>query len=107
MKKPVVLLCAGIAAVGLLILIPSTYYAVSYGSGNLEAGNFHRCRYWTERDETTGKMVKRWETNWALTESTESSTLAHVETWLVGIVLVVLRGAIWVGEHYYRPKGHF
>lgn len=106
-NKPVLLLCAGIAAFGLLILVFSAYYSLAYGRGNLEAGNFHRCRYWTEWDEATGKHVKRWETNWALTDSTEGSTLAHVDTWVVGIVLVVLGVAIWVGDYHYRPKGHF
>ena len=104
MNTPLTIVCAGIAGIGLLILSVCLYCALAYGHGNFEAGNFHRCTYWSERDETTGRPVKRWDTNWELTESTEGSPLYRIDMWFIGLGFVVVGAAIWVGERSTRHK---
>lgn len=104
MKKPITTICLGISGVGGLILVAWFYYALAYGHGDFEAGNFHRCQYWSERDSASGKLVKRWERNWELTESTEGSPVYNIDIWLVGIGLVFLGGAIWTVDWAYSPK---
>jgi hypothetical protein len=98
MNKPVTFICTCIAGVGLLILGAYCYYGFAYGHGDMEAGNFHRCVYQSERDSTTGKTVKRWETDWERLEGTETSPLARIDMWFIGLGFVVLGAAIWVGE---------
>jgi hypothetical protein len=74
----------------------------------MEAGNFHRCVYQSERDSTTGKTVKRWDTDWERIEGTEASPLAkmlaEIDMWFIGLGFVVLGAAIWVGERTGRRK---
>lgn len=104
MKKPITFICLGISGIGGLILSVWLYYVLTYGHGDFEAGNFHRCQYWSERDPASGKLVKRWERNWELTESTEGSPLFNIDIWLVGIGFVVLGAAIWVADWACRTK---
>lgn len=101
MNKPVGFICACIAALGLLVLGRCAYCAIAYGNGNLEAGNFHRCSYWTERDPATGAVGRHWDTDWALVSGTEQSAVAQaLDMWFVGIGLLALGGSVFVWEHY-------
>ncbi len=97
-NKPVAFICGCIAGIGLMILGVGAYYTLLYGHGNLEAGNFHRCNYWSERDPETGRTERCWETKWELTESTEGSAIYHIDTWVYGIAFVVLGASIFVVE---------
>jgi hypothetical protein len=90
------------AGVGLMLLGSYFYYALAYG--NFEAGNYHRCRYWLERDSATGRLVKQWERNWELTESPEGYSFYDIDVWLISTRLLVLSAGIWVGERSGRHK---
>lgn len=106
LNKPVTIICGAMAGAGLALLGTYFYYAVAYG--NFEAGNYHRCRYWSERDAATDKLVKRWERNWELTESPEGSPFYHtvydIDVWLISTGLLFLSAGIWVGEWSVRHK---
>ncbi len=106
MNKPVCFICACITGLGLLVLGRCAYYAVAYGHGNPEAGNFHRCYYWTERDPNTGTATRHWDTDWRLVSGAEYSYVADVfETWLVGLGLLLLGSSLFVVGHY-ASRGH-
>ena len=96
MGKPITIVCAALAGLGLLLLGSYSYYALSYG--DFEAGNYHRCRYWVEPDITAGKVVRRWEQKWELMESTEGFLFFQVDVWLIGTGLLFLSAGIWVSE---------
>jgi hypothetical protein len=99
MNKPVAFLCSCIAGVGLLILSRSVYCTVVYGHGDLEAGNFHRCVYTTEKDQKTGVLRRDWDTRWDLVSSTEGSIVAQIlDMWFVGIGFLVLGAGIYAVE---------
>ena len=96
MNRPLAFICLCIAAVGVLILGHCTFRTVVYGRGDMEAGNFHRCIYWTEQDAATGKVRRCWDTNWNMVSGTEASSLAQVlDMWFVGISFFVAGGAIY------------
>ncbi|HOX03403.1 MAG TPA: hypothetical protein P5555_14095 [Candidatus Paceibacterota bacterium] len=101
MNKPVTFICVCIAGLGLLVLGRCAYCAIVYGHGDLEAGNFHRCIYWTERDPVSGAVIRCWDTDWALVSGTEQSAVAQVlDMWFVGLGLLVLGGSVFAVEHY-------
>jgi hypothetical protein len=98
-NKPLALLCAAVAAAGLLILTTAGYHAIVYGHGNLEAGNFHRCVYSAERDPVTGSVHRDWDTRWDLVSGTESSMLAQgLDMWFLGIGLLVAGAGIYAAD---------
>jgi hypothetical protein len=99
MNRPLAFICLCIIAVGVLTLGRCTFLTVVYGHGNMEAGNFHRCVYWTERDAATGKLSRCWDTDWRLVSGTEGSPLAQaLDIWFIGIAFVVAGAAIYVIE---------
>ncbi len=104
MNKSISFVCGGIALTGVLVLIAYLYYALAYGHGDFEAGNFHRCQYWSERDLASGRLVKRWERKWELTESTEGSPIFNIDIWLVGFGFVILGASIWLADWASRTK---
>ena len=99
MNKPVALICAAISVSGLLILCTCTYFALVYGHGDPEAGNFHRCVYTSERDPQTGLIRRDWDTRWELVSSTDGSALAAtIDMWFLGLFLSVLGPGIYALE---------
>ena len=95
MNRPVSFICACIAGLGIVILARSTFLTVVYGHGNMEAGNFNRCRYSTTRDAQTGHLVREWDIRG---ECTDDSIVDRVNMWAVGVTFVVAGAGIWVGE---------
>jgi len=107
MNKPVAFFCSCIAGVGLLILSRSTYCTIVYGHGDLEAGNFHRCVYTTEKDPETGTIRRDWDTRWDLVSSTEGSPLAEfLDMWFLGMGLVGLGVGLYVAEWSSETQHH-
>src|SRR3989442_12213509 len=96
MNRSLAFVCACIAGAGLLILSRSIYCTIVYGRGNMEAGNFHRCRYWAEQD-LNGKLTRDWD---LLGESTESSEapLYWLDMWFFSIGLVKIGGGLFLAE---------
>jgi hypothetical protein len=106
MNKPVAFVCACVAGFGLLILSRSAYCTIVYGHGNLEAGNFHRCIYLSERDPKTGKIRRDWDTNWELVSSTDGSPAAQiVDMWVLGAVLVLVGVGVYAAEWASQDHG--
>jgi hypothetical protein len=107
MNKPLAFVCACIAGLGLLVLLHSTYCTIVYGDGDLEAGNFHRCVYLTERDPSTGAIRRDWDTRWDLVSSTEGLPFAEVlDMWVLGFGLLVLGAGIYAAEWSSRRRQH-
>ncbi|MEI7730671.1 MAG: hypothetical protein WCO56_13940 [Verrucomicrobiota bacterium] len=104
MNKPITMICCGIATFGLLVLGFCIFYTVIYGHGDMEAGNFHRCRYWMEHNATTGRLERNWESSAGSTTPDEFQLEQAVDTWTVGLGLIVLGAAIYVAERYGRHE---
>lgn len=83
---------------GIVILGVSLYYALAYGHGELEAGNFNHCHYWTDQDIGTGHKHRHWERNLAQIRSSLGSFVARMDMWTVGGVLVAVGAGLWVGD---------
>lgn len=99
MNKPLLVACSCIAMTGLIILGLSVYFTVVYGSGNLEAGNFHRCVYHAERDPVTGAIHRSFDTRWDLVSSTEGSPLAEIlDMWVLSIVTIIAGVGLYVAD---------
>ena len=88
----------------MLMLSVSLYYALAYGHGDFEAGNFNQCHYWTERDATTGQRHRHWERNLAQLRSGVGSVVAKVDTWTLGGVLEAVSVGVWLGVWSSRRK---
>jgi hypothetical protein len=59
-NKPIAIICGAMAVTALWILGAFLYYGMVYGNGNLEAGNYHRNRYWSDTNFVTGRIEKHW-----------------------------------------------
>ncbi len=103
MNKPVAFLCSCIAGIGLVILGRSIYLTITYGRGNMEAGNFNRCSYSTTRDSQTGSLVHEWD---VIGESTEDTIVDRLDMWFVGVSFVVVGVGICVAERAFRRPRH-
>lgn len=93
MNKPIALMCACTAGIGLLVLSRSTYLAIAYGHGDMAAGNFNRCWYSSSRDPQTGQLLREWN---EVGESTEDSIVARLDMWFVGVAFVVVGAVTYV-----------
>ena len=102
MNKLLIWFCSGVAALGTLILGLSLFYALAYGHGELEAGNFNHCHYWIDRDAGTGQKHRHWERKLAQIQSGLGSVVAKMDMWTLGSVLVAVGVGVWIGDRSSR-----
>jgi len=102
-KKPIAFICGCLTVVGLSVVGLCAYCAWAYGSGTYEAGNFHRCVYWTERDKATGALTKHWDWNYDVL-SEEQELGIKLDMWIIGCCIVLAGPILYVLESSTRDK---
>jgi hypothetical protein len=69
----------------------------------LEAGNFHRCTYFIEKDPVTGRTYRTYDTRWELVSSTEGSLLAQsLNMWVLGVGLPATAALLYAADSWAR-----
>ena len=90
--------CASLASLGVLVLGISLYFSLVYGHGEMEAGNFNHCHYWTDRDSFTGQLRHHWEKHMTHFGRGIAAIVENLDMWTVGGVLLAVGAGLCVGD---------